>query len=444
MKRLKLILVLLLLSLFLAPVANAVVTGREIVQSYERIMDGHLSRLAPEKRRELSRQWLAPGADPLKAGDSASDMQLSAALGVMSQAAATLDEGERATLPEKLRASLQRILKQLDGSEQKDEVVGQRERGVVSRPFLSIYRSVPHISALTLSDDGRWIAFGELKARTLTILDFQTQAPVKTLRFKHAPTFLRFSPDGRFLAVSFRVAGCGGFEIFETTGWKSVLRDMDGGDRAPVFLKGSDRVVEWGRRRNRIFSLTSKKANRSPPQLADLFFTDQVIAPDGSWFAGVDHESKRIEVFSSTGERLRDFLPGADVEYNFVYMAAPEGKTLIRVYENSVDFHDVASGRFLSKHSLGLKDEAQGMVLDRQGKLLFVSESVGNVQVYRIEPGKTGPEIHPFKTLQLPRDPRMAPEDLILTPDEKRLIVRTSEKIVMFDLEAGRLLGEFE
>ena len=436
----KLALALLLLT---APAANAVVTGRTIVQSYERIMRSHLSQIAPEKRHEVARHWLAPGADPFKAGDSSSDTQLSAALGVMSRAAATLDEGERATLPEQLRASLQKILKQLDTSVRKEEVVDEKEREAVSRSVYNVYRPVHRLYSLALSEDGKWIAYGELQDKTVSILDYQTQTLVKKLKFKRDPSTLRFSPDKRFLAISFFSHGQAGFEIFETVGWKPVLKENGGGYYEPIFLKGSDRVVEWGRKRNRIFSLTSKKANRSPPELADLYLTDQVTAPDGSWFAGVDPESKRIEIFSGEGVHLRGFALDADPGNKSVYIAAPDGKTLVRVDGKSVDFHDFASGKFLSRQELGLNEEARGMTVDRQGKQLFVSEKNGGVHVYRIESGASGPTIRRITTLVLPKERRFKPENLILTPDEKKLLIKTYEKIVMFDLGAGRLLGEF-
>ena len=442
MKARMLLLTLLALT---APEAGAVVTGRTIVQSYERIMRSHLSQIAPEKRHEVAKHWLAPDSDPFRpAPDDSSDANFSEALSLMSQAAATLEESDRSTIPGRLRARLQKVLKQLDASEKRARAADKPERRATSRSPFKIYRPVPHMSSLAVSEDGRWIAFGESVGRTVTILEFKSQALVKVFQFDDVPTSLRFSPDGRYLAVSSYGSQKGRFEIFETTGWKSVLKDTDGAQESPVFLKDPDRVVEWGRLRNRVFDLTSKKANRSPPVLADLYLVHQVVAPDGSWFSGMDYESKRIEIFSNDGKRLPGFLPGVDAGEGSVYLAAPEGKTLIRVYENWVDFHDVASGRFLSQRSLDLNEKALGMAVDRLGKLLFVSERNGAVHVYRIERDGSGPKVRRVAALVAPRRQQLNPKDLILSPDEKQLIVKASEKIVTFDLETLRKRGELE
>ena len=438
----------LALLLFGAIPVSAGGAAHSIVRSYGRIVDAHLSHLAPEMKRELARRWLAPGADPLKPpAEVSTDIPFSDALSLVSQAAAELDTGERELLPALLRARLAESLGSADTEASKVAAVDTEERSVTERKVYNVYRDEQQVrvKSLALSPDGKRIAIAETFTNTVTIQDFDSQKHVKTLEFDYSPESLRFSLDGRYLAVSFFDSSFKGFEIFETTRWKSVLKDRGGGSQTPVFL-GSDRVVEWGRERNRIFSLKSKNEDQSPLELSGKHYTDQVVAPDGSWFAGLDERSKKYEIFSGEGKRIGGFKPKYDASASVVYLSTSDGKTLIRVYDDWVDFHEIPSGKFLSRRSLRLQGggeaEGRGMAVDRTRQLLFVSDRGGGVNIYRIEPDKAGPKIRRIKTLTLPKERMLKPGDLYLTPDEKRLLVDAGPKVVLFDLELARTLGE--
>ncbi len=431
------------LLLLLASTAHSAATGHTIVQSYERILEGHLSHLTPEQKLALKQRWLKPGVDPLRLEPAdPADVQFPGALDLMRQAAETLDEKERNSLAERLRKKLSAILRQFGSSDRELEVLDKEERKKSTRSVFSVYRHIEQFRRMAVSGDGKWIAVGETKDKTVSVLDFRTQALVRKLEFEAPPASVRFSPDGKYLAVSFAAEAIFGFEIFETGGWKSVLKDLGGAHRAPIFLKGSDRVVEWGQRGNRIFSLNPARMKGRKPVLSSAYYSDQVVAPDGSLFAGYDSGKKHIDIYSDEGKYLYGFQPGVETGHDLVFYEMPGGKTLIRVYGNSVDFHDVASGNLLSRRKLGLDKNhaALGMAVDKQGKHLFVSERDVGVHVYRIEAGASGPKIHRVAVLSAGTD--RSPHSLLLTPDDRALLVETYDEIVMFDLEAARALGE--
>ena len=88
---------------------------------------------------------------------------------------------------------------------------------------------------LSISPDGKWVACGNVRANTVSIIDAQTLTIKTTIENVGVPIRSIFTANGKFLAVSSVLSGS--VEIFDTSSWKKITS---------VELKGKPVVKAYG------------------------------------------------------------------------------------------------------------------------------------------------------------------------------------------------------
>ncbi len=292
----------------------------------------------------------------------------------------------------------------------------------------------------TFSPDGKTIAWDDGGAGEITLYDL-TKATKKRRRLPSAPddevvTGMRFSPDGKRLAVS-RMGR--GLEVWDAASGKSlwkkpcaaggVIVDVEGlgtrGDAGAAIAfapDGKSLAASLGSPRVRIWDEHGK-----PAQGLDAGHMDAAVV------LGACRDGKCVMTFGAgDGVRLWDAATGKGLPTEVAAESAIEavlsadGRRLAAMDPGSVTLWDVDSGKQLRRVEVG--DDAQAVALSADGKRLAVrGDETPEVRLYDAEGGKELLKIQvgPATVEKGGKDPATATgvliPDVVFSPDGRYL-----------------------
>jgi len=245
---------------------------------------------------------------------------------------------------------------------------------------------LPPVAAVAFSPDGRWLASGSYGR--VTVWDLATAKPVTFLtNLLGAVNDLRFSPDGKLLAVAGgQPSARGDLRLFETSHWKlvhslgghldtvsAVAFSPDGSKLASVSF---DRTVRlWGVKDGSILHTFTGHSD---------FVYSVAFGPDGSWFVTVGKDRTGRIIDTATGQG-RFTLGGSDQEVLAVAVH-PDGRVVTSGTDPGLNWWDPKTAE-RTRRTAGPAQASNELAFDARGTVLAVGGADGTVRFY--EP-KTG------------------------------------------------------
>jgi serine/threonine protein kinase/WD40 repeat protein/Tfp pilus assembly protein PilF len=233
---------------------------------------------------------------------------------------------------------------------------------------------------------------------------------------------LRFSPNGRFLAVRYQFEDVP-FRVWDVTRGVEILQ-MAAPHRLAFDFSPDSRTVALGRDDNSLAvhdlptgQRVRQWANPFPPHLL-------AFPPDGSRLAVAGERRVRI-VEVASGKTLREWDHGSPVS---ALAWHPYDRNRLATAGSGVFFWDVRTGRHWT---IGFSRtlEATGIAFSHGGDLLAVKSSDGTLRLWE-----------PWNGRELVKSPGAAPQSpLQFSPDDRRLaFVRDQTGSALLEVEAGR------
>jgi DNA-binding beta-propeller fold protein YncE len=243
------------------------------------------------------------------------------------------------------------------------------------------------VAALAFHPDGKWLAEGAYGR--VTIWDVTKALPVRVLsNVLAAVNDLRFSPDGKLLAVAGgQPSAKGDLRLFTTADWK--LKVVLGGHEDVVnsiaFDRDGKRLLSASYDRTaRIWDVSSGKSLRTLTMHSD-FVLAAAFSPDGKhvYTGSKDHSVRMTEAESGKGvftfsDRSEDVLSVA---------AHPDGKSVVVAgIEPGLTWWNVQTGEKVRTVG-GHRGAVYEVAFSRDGKRLVSAGSDGTAKVFN---GVTG------------------------------------------------------
>lgn len=287
------------------------------------------------------------------------------------------------------------------------------------------------VAAVAFSPKGTLLATGTYGR--VTVWDLQTAKPAKVLtNVLGAVNDLKFSPDGRFLAVAGgQPSARGDLRLFDTTTWK--LTTSLGGHLDTVSC------VSWSPDGTRLVSASFDKTVRlwdvKTGKVLHTFtgHTDFVYAvvfgPDGKWYATASKDRTGRVIDTATGQGKLT-LSGAEQEVLTVAVRPGDGQIVTSGFETAVSWWDPKTAERVRRTG-GPGVASHELAFDSKGGLLAVAGGDGTVRTYDPKAGtalKVVPVGSPVFTVAV-------------SPDAKRIASGAADGTVkLWDAADARLL----
>jgi hypothetical protein len=289
---------------------------------------------------------------------------------------------------------------------------------------------LPPVAAVAFSPDGKRLASGVYGR--VTVWDLETAKPVKFLtNVLGAVNDLKFSPDGRLLAVAGgQPSARGDLRLFDTTEWKlvhSLGGHLDTVSGVAFSPDGSKLASASFDKTVRLWDVKAGKLLHTFAGHSDFVYA-VAFGPDGSWYATVSKDRTGRLVDAATGKGVLTFS-GMNDEVLAVAVR-PDGQIATSGFETAVSWWDPKTAERVRRTG-GPGVAVHELAFGAKGTVLAVAGGDGTVRFYDPKSGNA------TKTVQA----GSAVFAVALDPAGKRMASGAADGTVkLWDVADARLL----
>jgi WD40 repeat protein/mono/diheme cytochrome c family protein len=239
---------------------------------------------------------------------------------------------------------------------------------------------LPPVAAVAFSPDGKLLATGVYGR--VTVWDLAAAKPVRVLtNVLGAVNDLKFSPDGKFLAVAGgQPSARGDLRLFDTAEWK-LLHSLGGHldtvscvafspDGSKLASASFDKTV-------RLWDVTQAKLLHSFTGHSDFVYA-VAFGPDGAWYVTASKDRTGRVIDAATGKGLFT-LSGSDQEVLAVAVLPGSGQVLAAGLDPQVSWYDPKTGE-RSRRAGGPGTATHEIAVDPKNTLVVTAGGDGTVR----------------------------------------------------------------